>query len=304
MPHYALSIICPPSSGSQFSTVDARLAASALGAISPVKKLGPGVFEFFVDAPDLETVEVLKSSAREQIGEIAADINCLPAEGRRKRLLIADMDSTMIQQECIDEIADFAGVGAHVAGITERAMRGELDFDAALNERVGLLKGLPESKLTDVFEQRIQLMPGARPLVQTMKKHGAFCALVSGGFTFFTSRVATAIGFDTSQANTLEISDGVLTGSVVPPILGKQAKLDALNTFAVERNIPLIETLGVGDGANDLAMITAAGVGVAYRAKPIVAAEAAAQIVHNDLTALLYLQGYTHEEMAFDTTAA
>ncbi len=304
MPRYALSVICSPSHPSQFSTIDARLAASALGAISPAKTLGPGAFEFIVDADSQGDVETLKDAARDQIGDIAADINCLPAEGRRKRLLIADMDSTMIQQECIDEIADFAGVGAHVADLTERAMRGELDFDSALNERVSLLKGLPEVKLDEVFDQRIKLMPGARTLIQTMKKNDAFCALVSGGFTFFTSRVAKSIGFDVNQANTLEFANGALTGRVVPPILGKQAKLDALNTYAAARNVDLTETLAVGDGANDLGMIKGAGLGVAYRAKPIVAAEAGAQIVHNDLTALLYLQGYTHHEMVADTATS
>ncbi|MGH1418107.1 MAG: phosphoserine phosphatase SerB [Hyphomicrobiaceae bacterium] len=302
MSQFALSLLCAPSSPAQISTIDARLVASALGATGPVKKLGPGAFEFPIEVASPSDIEPLLQAAKTQIGDAPVDINLLALAGRRKRLLIADMDSTMIQQECIDEIAAVAGVGDHVAGITERAMRGELDFNEALNERVLLLKGLDEAKLSEVFEKRINVMPGARTLVQTMKKNNAFCALVSGGFTFFTTRIAEKIGFDINQANTLEIVDGRLTGQVVSPILGQQAKLNALEKFSAEKKIPIDETLAVGDGANDLAMLNAAGLGVAYHAKPIVAAQARAKIEHNDLTALLYLQGYTHEEMAHYAT--
>lgn len=240
----------------------------------------------------------LKARLTEELAGLPVDINILPnpSPDRRKKLLIADMDSTIIEQECIDEIADFAGVGARVADITERAMRGELDFEEALRERVGLLKGLDEAKLQKVFDERLSLMPGARKLVQTMRAHGAYCALVSGGFTFFTSRIADKVGFHVNQANTLNIADGKLTGTPGEPILGRQAKLDALQRLTKERHLAPIETLAVGDGANDLAMIKAAGLGVAYRAKPIVATEAAAAITHSDLTALLYLQGYRRDQ--------
>ena len=207
-------------------------------------------------------------------------------------------NSTIIQQECIDEMADIVGLKPHISAITEAAMRGEIEFEAALRERVSLLKGLSEQQLQRVFDERIRLMPGARTLVATMRKHGAHTALVSGGFTFFTTRVASAAGFDTNHANTLEIVAGMLTGRVIEPILGKQAKLDQLldAPAAARPNRPL--TMAIGDGANDLAMIKAAGLGVAYRAKPIVAAEADASITHGDLTALLYLQGYAKDEFA------
>ncbi len=236
------------------------------------------------------------------VGDVLAglpvDVNVLPGLNRRKRLLIADMDSTIIQQECIDEMADVLGIKPQIADITERAMRGELPFEAALRERLKLIAGLEESQLLGVYEKRITLMPGAHTLVGTMKKFGAFTALVSGGFTFFTSRVATAVGFETNRANILQIEHGRMTGVVAEPILGKEAKLASLTALSAERGIALIDTLAVGDGANDLAMIGAAGLGVAYRAKPVVAAEADASVTHGDLTALLYLQGYGREEFA------
>lgn len=232
------------------------------------------------------------------LGTTPVDINVIPATRRRKKLLIADMDSTIIQQECIDEMADVLGLKPQIAAITERAMRGELPFEAALRERLGLIAGLNESQLASVYDTRITQMPGGRTLLATMRKNGAFTALVSGGFTFFTSRVAAAVGFETHRANTLEIVDGVMTGHVLGPILGKEAKLACLQTFAAERKLDLADTLAVGDGANDLAMIGASGLGVAFHAKPIVAAEAQASIVHGDLTALLYLQGYAREEFA------
>ena len=214
-----------------------------------------------------------------------------PAEGREKRLLISDMDSTMIDQECIDELAGYVGLKDHVAAITERAMNGELDFAAALRERVLLLKDLPETALQEVFDSNITLMSGARILVQTMKARGAYCLLVSGGFRFFTGRLATALGFDAEEANQLEIIDGKLTGMVIPPILDKTSKRDSLQRAATAKGLALNETLAVGDGANDLPMLLAAGLGIAYHAKPVVQAEAKHAINHTDLTSLLYAQG-------------
>ena len=223
-----------------------------------------------------------------------------PAQGRRKRLLIADMDSTIINVECLDELADFAGLKAEISAITERAMRGELAFEGALRERVGMLRGLATTALQQAYDERVRLNPGARTLVRTMAANGARCALVSGGFTFFTARVAEAAGFHLNRANTLIAADGKLTGQVGDPILGKEAKLAALQDEAAALGIPLSATLAVGDGANDLAMIEAAGLGVAYRAKPIVAAQAHAKVDHTDLTALLYFQGYAASEFVTD----
>jgi phosphoserine phosphatase len=235
---------------------------------------------------------------RETLLNEPADVNALPVENRRKKLLVADMDSTIITCECLDEIADFAGLKPKVAAITERAMRGELAFEPALRERVALLEGMPASTLQQVYDQRVRLTPGARALVQTMKAHGAFALLVSGGFTFFTSRVATAAGFHENRANTLNIAGEALDGTVAEPILGREAKLAALKETAAARGLALADTLAVGDGANDLAMIQAAGLGVAFHAKPLVAEAAGARIDHGDLTALLYLQGYAQAELA------
>lgn len=226
------------------------------------------------------------------------DVVVQPAQNRRKRLFVADMDSTIIEQECIDELADFAGKRAEIAAITERAMRGELDFEAALIERVAMLKGLPESALAEAAEKRITLTPGAETLVRIMKKHGAVTALVSGGFTFFTARVAARAGFDTHEANTLIVENGRLTGEVASPIKGRAAKEEALVRLAQEHGVSLTETLAVGDGANDLSMLARAGLGVAFRAKPAVAEAASARIDHGDLTALLYLQGYRESDVA------
>lgn len=234
----------------------------------------------------------LRASVANHLAGRPIDVNVVPAAGRRKALLVADMDSTIIQQECIDEMADMLGLKARIAAITERAMRGELPFEAALRERLALLAGLEVSALQRVFDERVTLMPGARTLVATMRTNGAFTALVSGGFSFFTSRVAAAVGFDTNQANELEIVEGRLTGGVVGPILGREAKLEALLRYRGARALAEAATMAVGDGANDLAMIEAAGLGVAYRAKPVVAAEADVGITYGDLTALLYLQGY------------
>jgi phosphoserine phosphatase len=216
---------------------------------------------------------------------------------RRKRLLISDMDSTIIGQECLDELADFAGLKAEVSAITERAMRGELDFEGALTTRVAMLRGLKLSALQDCYAQRVTLNPGARTLVATMKAHGARCVLVSGGFSFFTSRVAAACGFDSDRANTLVDDGAALTGAVGQPILGREAKLAALNEETARIGAAPADAIAMGDGANDLAMIKAAGLGVAYKAKPIVAAETQARIEHTDLTAALFFQGYAEKEI-------
>ncbi len=226
------------------------------------------------------------------------DMAVQPADGRRKKMLLADMDSTMIRQECIDELAEEAGVGARVKEITARAMNGELDFEGALRERVGLLEGLPESIIGKVLDERIELMPGGRTLLATMKANGAYCALVSGGFTAFTARVAEMLGFDENRANTLLMEGGKLSGKVADPILGKAAKVQALEEISTRLGISEAEVMAVGDGANDLGMLGRAGAGVALHAKPVVAAECELRVNHGDLTALLYLQGYAKSEFA------
>ncbi|MGZ9809567.1 phosphoserine phosphatase SerB [Pseudoroseicyclus sp. H15] len=226
------------------------------------------------------------------------DLAVLPEHGRRKRLLLADMDSTMIRQECIDELADEAGVGQQVAAITARAMNGELDFEGALLERVALLKGLRESIIDEVLERRITLMPGGPALVATMKAHGAHAVLVSGGFTAFAGPIGKRLGFDVSRANRLLAEDGLLTGDVARPILGREAKVATLEELATTLRISETEVLAVGDGANDLGMLGRAGMGVALHAKPKVQAEAQLKINHGNLTALLYLQGYAKNEFA------
>ncbi|HJR57620.1 MAG TPA: phosphoserine phosphatase SerB [Rhizomicrobium sp.] len=225
------------------------------------------------------------------------DINLVATADRRKKLLVADMDSTIINVECLDELADMAGLKPQIAAITERAMRGELEFEAALRARVGMLKGLELGALQRAYDERVRLNPGARNLLATMRAHGAHTMLVSGGFGFFTKRVAEAAGFHEERGNIL-LDDGVsLTGKVAEPIQGRKAKLEALESGAKSLGIDLSLTMAVGDGANDLAMIQAAGMGVAYHAKPVVAAAAGAAIQHNDLTALLYLQGYSDSEI-------
>lgn len=224
------------------------------------------------------------------------DVNVVAAEGRRKRLLVADMDSTIIGVECIDELADFAGLKAEVAAITERAMRGELDFEAALVERVALLAGLPASDLEECYAERVRLNPGALVLVRTMAALRAETLLVSGGFTYFTERVAAAAGFAHHQANRLLVVGGVLSGEVARPILGREAKRVALETHCRAMGIAPGETLAVGDGANDIDMIRAAGLGVGYRPKPALAAVADARLEHSDLSALLALQGIPEPE--------
>jgi len=226
-----------------------------------------------------------------------ADWAITPAANRRKRLLISDMDSTIIGQECLDELADFAGLKAEVSAITERAMRGELDFAGALTQRVAMLKGLDLSALEACHAERVRLNAGARELVATMKAHGARAVLVSGGFRYFTSRVAAMAGFDADRANTLIDDGAVLTGAVGQPILGREAKLTALLEETAALGLTADDALAMGDGANDLDMIRAAGLGIAYKAKPIVAAETRARIEHTDLRAALFFQGYAVREI-------
>jgi phosphoserine phosphatase len=230
-----------------------------------------------------------------KLKHLPIDVNIIPTANRRKKLLIADMDSTMIHQECIDELGVMAGVGDRIKDITARAMRGDLDFEGALKERVGLLKGLDESVITKLLRERISFMEGGETLVATMKSHGSYAALVSGGFTAFTSHVAKALGFDENRANTLLIENGKLTGKVAMPILGREAKVESLLRICKARGHSQSDVIAVGDGANDIPMLLAAGMGVALHAKPKVQEAAPICINHGDLTALLYLQGYSHE---------
>ena len=277
---------------------DARLeaaVAAAGGIVKARRRLGPGAEDWRVEGA---TAAALREAAKLAVSGLPVDLCVQSAEGRRKRLFLADMDSTIIGCECLDELADFAGRKAEVAAITERAMRGEIGFEGALRERVAMLAGLELAALGQCYEARVRLNPGARVLVATLAAHGVRCVLVSGGFKSFTGPVAAAAGFHADHANTL-IDDGQrLTGKVGEPILGREAKLATLEREAAALGIDVRDALTVGDGANDLAMIKAAGLGVAYRAKPVVAAEADARLDHADLTALLYFQGYTAAEFA------
>ena len=246
----------------------------------------------------LETLPSNQWDVWADLQNMGVDLIILPATGRRKKMLLADMDSTMIQQECIDELAEEAGVGEHVKDITARAMNGELDFEGALTERVGLLKGLDESVIGKVLAERITFMPGSKALLATMKADGAYAALVSGGFTAFTAKVAAELGFDENRANTLLVEDGKLNGDVGRPILGREAKVQALKEITSRLGLSHDDVMAVGDGANDLGMLGLAGAGVALHAKPSVAAECDIRINHGDLTALLYIQGYRKSDFA------
>ncbi len=271
--------------------------SSELGRVAPSRALGSvdGLVALEWQVPgEGDAAARLRTRLAERGRPV--DIAVLPASSGRKRLLISDMDSTIIGQECLDELADFAGLKAEVSAITERAMRGELDFEGALTTRVAMLKGLGLDALDHAYAERISLNPGAKTLVETMKADGAQTVLVSGGFTYFTSRVAEAAGFHTHRGNTL-IDDGTaLTGEVGRPILGREAKLAALDEFVAAGGIARSDVIAMGDGANDLAMIKASGLGIAYHAKPIVAAEAHAAIEHTDLRAALFFQGYEAKE--------
>jgi len=279
-----------------------QTAVEAAGAILPAAEapvwLAHGIAAdiAFTPAGAEDTPRAIAERLREARGDQPIDIVVQPIGARRKKLFLADMDSTMIGQECIDELAAFAGLKEHVAAITERAMRGDIAFEPALRERVALLKGLPATVVDEVIDKHITLTPGGPALVRTMRAHGAYTCLISGGFTLFTNRIAAAIGFQENRANTLDIVDGKFAGTVAPPIVGREAKLATLIELRESFDLDTVDTLVVGDGANDLGMIEAAGLGVAYRAKPKVAAAAAARIDFGDLTALLYAQGYRRDE--------
>ena len=290
------TLICNPADPALDSTI-----VEGVRAILP--EAGPALWlrnEIAVDIPfaSEEPHAAIAARLRAAREDLPIDVVVQPVAARRKKLFLADMDSTMIGQECINELADFAGLKAHVAKITERAMRGEIEFEPALRERVALLKGLDVKVIDDVLKTRITLTPGGRELVATMRANGAYTCLVSGGFTLFTEAIAAQLGFQENRANELLVENGKLTGAVREPILGRAAKLAALIDLKESFDLDDIDTLAVGDGANDLAMIERAGMGVAYHAKPAVAAAARARIDHGDLTALLYMQGYKRSEFA------
>jgi phosphoserine phosphatase len=288
------TLICNPASPALDSTI-------VDGALAVLPSPGEATWLFNEVAVDIpfagsEDVKAMEGRLRAMRGDLPIDIVVQPIATRRKKLFLADMDSTMIGQECIDELADFAGLKAHVAAITERAMRGEIEFEPALRERVALLKGMPASVVNEVLKTRITATPGGRALVMTMRAHGAYTCLISGGFTLFTNAVAAMIGFQENRANELIVHDGKFSGEVKEPILGRAAKLQALIDLTESFDLDDVDTMVTGDGANDLGMIQHAGLGVAYHAKPAVAAAAAARIDHGDLTALLYAQGYRRDE--------
>lgn len=271
------------------------LAAQSLASPEASIVLASGVAVDIACTADAPIVEI-EARLREALAGSAVDLVVQEAEGRRKHLFLADMDSTMIGQECIDELADFVGAKAMVAEITERAMRGEIAFEPALRERVALLKGLPESIADEVIRERLTLTSGGPELVRTMRANGAYTALVSGGFTLFTAKIGAMVGFDEHHSNLLVVRDGRLTGEVAEPILGKEAKRANLHRLRQARGLAASDTMAVGDGANDLAMLGEAGLGVAYHAKPAVAAAARMRVEHGDLTALLYAQGYRSQD--------
>jgi len=266
----------------------ARVRDAVRGGAPDVLSAGEAVDIPVSAAPDL-------ALARLALDGAAIDVIATESATRRKRLLIADMDSTMITGETLDELADFAGLKDRIAAITARAMNGELDFKEALRERVGMLRGLPVSALDQTWT-RVRLTDGARELVATMRANGAYTALVSGGFTFFTGRVAAELGFHMHRSNILLDDGATLTGSVAEPILDRGAKVDTLRALAAEHGLEMAATIAVGDGANDLDMLRAAGLGVAFHAKPVVAAEAHARVDHGSLRALLFAQGYRAEQ--------
>jgi phosphoserine phosphatase len=302
MTHVAMTHVATLISSPGAAALDAAILARARAALPSPGEPRWLAERIAADLPFSPTDETDNRTWAERLREGLAgrpiDVVVQPNEDRRKRLLVADMDSTMIGQECIDELADRVGLKTRVAAITERAMRGDIAFEPALRERVALLSGLPVSVIADVIAERIRPTPGASILVATMRANGAHTGLVSGGFTLFSERIAAMLGFDENRANRLVVADGRLAGQVEEPILGREAKLATLNDLTTRLGLAPAATLAVGDGANDLAMLVAAGLGVAYHAKPLVAAQAHARIDHGDLTALLYVQGYRREAFA------
>ena len=295
MTHVA-TLVTPPESGALDHSVLARAAALLPGAASP-EWLAPRLAADIAFAPDAPVdTRILAERIRSALGNIPIDIFIQPHAHRRKKLLLADMDSTMIRQECIDELADFVGLKDKVSAITEKAMRGEIEFEPALRERVALLRGLERRIVDRILDERIVLTPGGRALVQTMRANGAHTVLVSGGFTVFTEKIAAAIGFHQARANVLIVDGDFFAGTVNEPILGREAKVAALIEMRSILGLARADTMAIGDGANDLAMLQEAGFGVAYHAKPAVAAAAHARVDHCDLTALLYAQGYRRDE--------
>ena len=293
---HVATLVCNPQAPILTAALAER-ARAALANAGAVAWLDPEIAADISFAPEggFEPVEI-ETLLRAALDHAPVDIVVQPLEGRRKKLFVADMDSTIIGQECIDELADLVGVKAHVAAITERAMRGEIAFEPALRERVALLKGLDADTPARVISERITITPGAKALVRTMRANGAYTALVSGGFTAFTSRIAETVGFNENRANRLVIDSGKFAGKVEEPILGAEAKLSSIIEMRDARGLTKAQTLAAGDGANDLPMLREAGLGVAFRAKPAVAAAADARIDHSDLSALLYAHGFSRNE--------
>lgn len=282
-----LVLTATPQSG-YFSPARLAELATQFPQLPAAKSLGEDAVEYALetDSPELAT----------QLADLPCDVNWVRAANRRKKMLIADLESTIIEQECLDELAVVIDKQEVMVDITTRAMRGELDFEPALKERVAMLKGLPESALQDLYDNGVTLMPGAQTLLATLRAEGVFCGLVSGGFAFFADRIAQRIGFHRFQCNDLNITDGVLDGTVVEPILGRAAKAEILTAWAQELGFTPDDVLATGDGSNDLAMLKIAGMGVAFRAKPAVAEAAQYTLQHADLTGLLYLQGYSESQ--------
>ena len=295
---YYLVLTCNPASPVLTNELVARISLHLGEQKETVTCLNEGIaYEIPLNIPTSEFKNKI-SALRENFSDLPVDFNLVSSEGRRKKLLIADMESTIIEQECLDELADRLNLRNKISDITSRAMRGEIDFEPALRERVALLAGLPSTSLQDVHDD-VTLMPGAATLLATLKQNNVFCGLVSGGFSFFADKISAQLNFDACHCNQLEIEADHLTGKVIDPILGREAKAVRLQSWCDEKNLPAAETLAVGDGSNDLDMLKLSGMGVAFRAKPLVADATDFRIAHGDLTALLYLQGYQAEEIQF-----